>query len=394
MKKLVLLILLSPSVSFALEEKDSITISSAYFEGQYSNEQFATFGLELLRAGSRLEDFIVEKSSADIAGVAKWSSRILTFWCYNAFKTAYHETGHGLRARAYGSEYILTKHGDKSGNRKDENFFKYFTKRLTSFSRGACVYIKELSPEEQLVVAAGGMNNEMYFAERISNELHTKKNASVVEGIAYFHSRLSPTLYALKTKSNGDINSSDDPVAVDAYYEKFGISAKKNDIALAGLVSLLASGTTYSMIKMMVGSDKYASPLEFLGFRVPDTFSYVTSKGISYKAISGYKLREDLKLIFGAEHVFHGKSTTEVNLGINKTFDGSLHNMSCEVVTTFGKGVNLEASCSIPVLNCLSINFGGGTYSCKSLLGERHAPNMKNGKGRSSNVFVSVSYKY
>ena len=101
-----------------------------------------------------------------------------------------------------------------------------------------------------------------------------------------------------------------------------------------------------------------------------------------------------MKFLFGAEHVFHGKSTTEVHLGVDTTLDSSFYNTNLKVVTTFCNGFNLEAACSVPVMDCLSINVEAGTYSCKSMLGERHSKNMKDGKGRSTDIAVSISYRY
>lgn len=68
--------------------------------------------------------------------------------------------------------------------------------------------------------------------------------------------------------------------------------------------------------------------------------------------------------------------------------------MIYKVITTFGRGFNVEACLSYLLFGNLSVNFGGSSYSCKSLLGERHAGNMKDGKKHSNAVFVSVSYRY
>ena len=386
----------SESTAYSLNDKDTLTFSSAYLSSQYTNKQLAVFGVELLRGLARFENYLISNVNGDNKKIVLWADRIFSIWIYNSFNTAYHEIGHGLKARAYGSNYELTKHNDKDSFSKNENFFKFFLKRLVNTSRASCKYDKELTDHEALVTAAAGMNNEVYISEKISRGFHERKNISFIESFAYIYGKLSPTLYALSKSSKNevsDIERSDDPVRVGGYYKKLGISATKNDIALGGLVSTLLSGTTYSIIKSAF-SENSATPLSFHNFQVPDTFSYVTSKGISYKIASAYNFQPDLKILFGAEHVFHGKSTTEVNLGFNKLFDSSLHNANVEVVSTFCNGFNLEASCSIPVMEKLSVNISAGSYSCRSMLGERPAKNMKNNKGRNSDISVSVSYKY
>jgi hypothetical protein len=74
--------------------------------------------------------------------------------------------------------------------------------------------------------------------------------------------------------------------------------------------------------------------------------------------------------------------------------DISLWNTNLEVVTTFCNGFNIEAACSINILDNLAINIEAGTYACKSMLGERHAKNLKDGKKRCSDIAVSISYRY
>ena len=378
--------------------KDSITLSSAYFESQYTNKQLANFGLEVVRGMARLEDFLTSNFDNEEKNTARWCARALyILFIHRALNTAYHEIGHGLRAKAYGKDFQLTEHNDSGGFKKDQNFFKFFVKKMGNFSRASCRYEGNLKDEEELVVAASGMNNETYMAERISKDFHDRGRLSFAESFAYFYGKLSPVVYALSKSSKNeeaDALSGDDPVAVGGYYKKLGISATKNDIALGGLVSTLLSGTTYSIIKSAFSPDKYATPISFYNFQAPDMFSYVTSKGISYRLVSAYKYQDDLKFLFGAEHVFHGKSTTEIHLGVDTTLDSSFYNTNLKVVTTFCNGFNLKAACSVPVMDCLSINVEAGTYSCKSMLGERHSKNMKDGKGRSTDIAVSISYRY
>ena len=379
------------------ESKSGLTLSSGYFEGQYTNNQLATFGEELLEAGERLEEYSEEH------GWPRWWACLLAGYFYGAHRTAYHEIGHALKTKAYGAEYMLSTDTGIKVFEKNENFFKYFVKMLTHpGARGSCSYLKILTNAESLVVAAGGMNNETYLAERQAERLHKNGHLGVVESFFYFINRLSPAAYASKGKSaqdrdKPDTEISDDPIAIEGYYRNLGISAKRSDIKSAGIISTLLSGTTYAILRgtyesFSTGGKYQSKPFELWGLMVPDVFSYTTSNGVSYKLNSGYKIDKLHYLIFGAERVFHGKFANEFFLGVGKNFEES--SMSYKTVVTFGKGFDIEAQISYLALDNLSINFGGGSYSCKSLLGERHAKNMKDGKGRSSTVFVSMTLRY
>lgn len=382
--------------------KDSITFSSAYFESQYTNKQLVNFGLELIRGTTRLEDFITNNfDNEKKKRYTKWFARAMyILFIHRSFNTAYHEIGHGLRVKAYGKDFQLTFVNNHSKFKKDQNFFKFFVKNLFNFSRACCrfdfpIYLKDgeiicegFKDDEDLIVDAGGMNNEVYLTERISRDLHNRGRLTFAESFAYFYGKLSPIGYALLDDLIGDPNG--DPVKINSDYKKLGISATRHDIALGGLMSILLSGTTYSIIKSKFSRDKHVTPISFYNFQVPDVFSYVTSKGVSYRFVSAYKCMDNLKFLFGAEHVFHGKSTTEVHLGADITF----YNANLQFVTTFCNGFNFEAACCIPVIDSLSINVEAGTYACKSMLGERHSKDLKDGKERCNDIAVSISYRY
>ena len=386
--------------------KDSITLSSAYFESQYTNKQLANFGLELTRGTARLEDFITSNIDNEKRKCyTKWFARaIYIMFIYEAFNITYHEIGHGLRVKAYGGDFRLVcgkYSAEHSAFEKDQNFFKFFVKNICNFSDACCAYpslislkdgeviYKEINDKKKLVISAGGMNNETYMTERITRDFHNRGRLSFYESFSYFFGKLSPAGYALTNCKEGQENVFD-PIMVENLYKKLGISATRNDIARCGLVSFLLSGTTYSIMKSIFSPDKHVTPISFYNFQAPDLFSYITSKGISYRLVSAYKCLDNLKFLFGAEHVFLGKSTTEVHLGA----DISFWNTNLEVVTTFCNGFNIEAACSINILDNLAINIEAGTYACKSMLGERHAKNLKDGKKRCSDIAVSISYRY
>jgi hypothetical protein len=395
----------------ALEEKyyserDTFSISSAYFEGNYTDSQLATFGLELLRAEDRLEKWAQGKFPNN-AIRGKLLCRIASLFINAAFWVAFHETGHGLRYKAcsQGNYMLLTDLNHNGPFEKDENFFKYFVKKLFApLARGACspdYGALKLTPKEVLIFFAGGMNNETYFAERISDMFHDRKTMEFNESFAYFFYKISPALYAIGTKNETD--PSNDPVSVTKCYKQLGINAKQSDIASTGIISLFLSGTTYSILRGMYyafknDEDYQAKPLEFARFIVPDTFAYITSQGISYKLSGRYRFsgeenswQDGLSLLYGVERVFKGKAATEFSLGLQKKIR-SLRDLSLAVVTTFGRGFCVETKLSLFLTSQLKLNVGYEHYSAKSLLGERHITKdiTKNG----DSVYLSMSFCY
>jgi hypothetical protein len=378
-------------------KKDSISFNTAYLNGQYTNKQLINFGVELTNVGDR----ILQANVGSFQGTA--ISIIPTVALLRAHNSALHEIGHGLRAKSYGIDYELRLDcNDKSPFQKNENFFEYFIKKLPSIKRATCNsnYEQEAKLEKildhdsccnyMIIGAAGGMNNEIQLAEKISDDIYLKKKTSVYffycNHIMYLYNRISPCTYDYSAKEEGD-----DPFDIIHWFKKKGeTNFKKWTICKAGLASLLLSATTYSIFL-----DK---PLQFHGFRIPDVFAYITTKGMSYKVVSGYEIDDDLNLIFGFESTFKKPvaESTECSLGINHlTAICGKFPISYSGIVTFGQVPDFEASCSIPLSKNFSARVGCEIYSVKSLQGQRNATtNMKKDNGFSSNFFACVSYRY
>ncbi|GHT69334.1 hypothetical protein AGMMS49950_01860 [Endomicrobiia bacterium] len=385
-------------------KKDSFTFSTAYLEGRYTNKQLAGFNLELLNA-------------SDMAFASSRNIFVRLLMLYTLYqindkaKVALHEIGHGSRVRSIGIDYKLTHYfGHDCYDGKKENYFEYFLEEIfdiDSFGffrqdgRGGCLpnpnQVKNLSDKFDddivhnlfLVCHAGGMNNDIYFAERISDDIYTRnKETRLLPYILYLKNRFSPIEYDRTAKELGD-----DPFNIREDFKKKGrLDFKEGFISDAGLRSLFLSGTTYSPLYWFFTK----KPLRLYGFRIPDVFPYITTKGMSYKVVSGYEINEDLKLIFGFERVFKVEPATEYSLGVEQT---TIINRALPIsyrgVVTFGQGLDLEASCSIPISKYLSIGAGLEIYSCKSLQGQRHATSgMLDKNGLSHNISVSMSYKF
>ncbi|GHT59165.1 hypothetical protein AGMMS49531_02640 [Endomicrobiia bacterium] len=351
------------------------------------------FGLEFINTTDRILQNVQEQGTTAAIIV----SSVVLFYCDKAVSTTLHETGHGLRAKSYGIDYqLLLDDRDESPFKKDENFIKFFLGELLNTKRAACsVDTKQMEGLEKsldkssaynglIIFAAGGMNNEVQLAEKISDDIYSKKKKPGLFSYAmYLSNRLSPILYGYMAEKPGD-----DPFSIQYHFKQRGENNfKKETISNAGWISLLLSATTYSAL-----TDK---PLQFHGFRIPDIFPYITKRGMSYKAVSGYEVRDGLNLIFGLERAFKIEPATECSLGISHHMIDNKFPISYSGIVTFGQGFDFEASCSIPLSKSFSLGAGCEIYSVKSLQGQRNATtNMKESNGFSKNFFASVSYRF
>jgi hypothetical protein len=258
-----------------------------------------------------------------------------------------------------------------------------------------------------LVYLSGGINNEVYLSERMMEKFHENGAMGFVEVIRRING--ARALFSYWEVINGKekeekaqqerlgIDANSDPISILACYKLSGLLITQKDMEQTGTISTWLSGMTYSHIIALwnFAWDKHlycARPLEFFGFAVPDTFPYLTTKGISYKVVSGYRLDEKIRILFGFEHVFVGIPETEYMLGIRHQLGEVYRNVSYKVVTVFGKqGINLESSCSIPI-GSFSFTAGFNTYASQSLLGERHSMDLR--KKQSHTAYVSVAYVY
>jgi hypothetical protein len=395
-------------------KKDSISFNTAYLNGQYTNKQLANFNVEFLNATDRIFDRILNRMPQDseitgITGITVITSFVAFFWCNHKFATALHESGHGLRSKSYGMDYELMLDASKNSTfdydllidnnysfKKDENFFKYFIRDLFNQKINACrpdsAQLTNLKTMDNnsfcngvIIFFAGGMNNNIQLAEKISDNIYSKKKKpGWLSYCMYLENRLNPIGYDELVQKRGY-----DPSEVRYWFKRRGENNfKKGAIRDAGYISLLLSATTYSML-----TDK---PLQFDGFRIPDVFPYITTRGMSYKVVSGYEIRNDLNLIFGFESALKIEPATECSLGISQvTIIGNKLPVSYRGIATFGQGLDFEASCSVPLSKDFSLSIGCEIYSVKSLQGQRNATtNMKKDNGSSSNFFASVSYRY
>jgi hypothetical protein len=392
----------SSSVDFM--KKDTISFSSAYLEGCYTNKQLANFNLEFLRASERLLDCIPEGYSGST--MLKGATWFLLFIFNMAGSTTLHEIGHGLRAKSYGIDFMLMEDMDDDKSfHKDENYFNFFFKSLFNTNRAACsadetehlnltnYFVNSGKIDEldnfDIIFSAGGINNNTYLAEKISDDIHFKNsNTKFLSYVSYICDLLYGAMYDKTAKKFGD-----DPYnIINDFNLKGRDDFKKGTISDAGIKSLFLSATTYSFFYSMFTNKPMAKPY---GFRLPDVFPYITTKGMSYKVVSGYEASKTLNLIFGFESVFGKEAATEINLGLNHQISIYTFPISYKGIATFGQGLDLELSCLTPISKYFDIGLGCEIYSVTSLMGQRHATtNMKEGTGQSKNLFAFIQYRY
>ena len=165
----------------------------------------------------------------------------------------------------------------------------------------------------------------------------------------------------------------------------------------ANLVALLASGSTYRYSRGLYsylrdGSHRRIGAYEFHNVRVPETSTYLTSRGISYKVKSGYRFKDGLLLHAGLEFVAHGDHSAEGTLGLAKKVE-SLRSAKLRGNVILGRGIGAEINASLPLNSASSIGMGLEHYSSKTLHGERNVPSLEHGP-RSTILWVRMSLHY
>jgi hypothetical protein len=183
----------------------------------------------------------------------------------------------------------------------------------------------------------------MLFAESIGYDMYVKKEVSILSWFLYLTERFSGVHYDSIAKDN---ELGDDPTAIiNAFITKGRKDFKRWVIKDAGLISTFLSCTTYSILKY--------KPICFRGFRVPDVYPYITTRGMSYKVVSGYEVNENTRLLFGFERVFYKEQATEYSIGVDRIGKLSLPiHYKCNI--TFGLGLDLECSITVPVSSYFS----------------------------------------
>lgn len=369
----------------------SISFCSGYLESQYNGYDLASFGIEMLNAG----DYLLQKIDDD----SRWKKALgTTLFCYlyYEYQLAFHEMGHGLRCRAMKRDFqFCTTKGQGGSFSKSENFWGYMLKstfrlKTSGFTRSSDAFN---NPKDDLIVSAGGVNNETYLGERISNAIYNEKLYGKLPAFAYIYAKLSPLIYSLSNASPDDL--SHDINNIVNKFKDLNINVSKSNIQTAYMVSMIG-GTSLAIFKSITCGRRHIEPMQFYNFRVPDVFAYITSYGVSYKFLSGYTVFDGLKLNIGFERVMHGITKNEFSFGIN----GVIKNIEIESNIYLGcSGASFEIGVSGRLSRKLKANLRLASFSNKSLMGERHtksfyASDKTTPQSRSNMISVGISYIY
>ncbi|MDR2399993.1 MAG: hypothetical protein LBD61_06190 [Endomicrobium sp.] len=286
---------------------------------------------------------------------------------------ALHESGHALRFKAFGLNYKLYLKSDDSA---EKNIIAYYLQSMIRFglSGGACgaadiseysnmlLKIDNTSAQNFLIImSAGGLNNQMLLCESISYRMYVRKHVEGLSWLVYLEERLHGASY--DNIAQPDRPSNDPTSIINAFNQKGRDDFKRGTIADACWISTFLSATTYSIL--------IGKPITFHGLRAPDVYTYITTRGMSYKAVSGYEFNKDTRLNFGFEIVFGEDSATEYSIGIDGIAKLSIP-LHYTCTATFGQGLDLEASVRVPLSPYLSIGLGCEYYHFSSLQGQRN----------------------
>lgn len=379
-------------------KKDSFTFSTAYFDGYYTNEQLVNINLEFLRASNRVYSVL-----KDTKWFVRWPAWYFLAIVNTRASTALHEAGHALRVNAFGLDYVFTLNQEGRGV-GEKNIIVYYLKQMTfQGAGGACLfnfakYKDKILNKEHLGdiiigIGAGGLNNEMLLSERISIDMHARKQWDSLSWFIHLDQKMFGVFYDLTAKA--DDLSHDPSVIIKAFNQKGRTDFERGTISKAGIISTLLSATTYSIFTR--------KPTVFRRFRLPDFYPYITTRGMSYKAVSGYEFNEDTVLLFALESVFEKNCVAECSIGIDSIAKWQLP-IHYKITTTLGLGFNLEALIKVPLSSSFLAGIGCEYYHYSSLKGQRdilrNILNVAkesisiNENSTSTNVYFFISYMY
>ena len=184
-----------------------------------------------------------------------------------------------------------------------------------------------IESEFDLPMITAGLNNEMRFAQEIS-EIIFKHKGHQTYFTPYFIGKFSSCSYVLWHESQlaaGKVSWGNDIANILLSYKNRDYSIDASDIKIGSLASLFLSSTTwsfaYSAITEVPKGSFLVRPPVWHGWRLPDLNFYMTSQGLSFEVVTGYQFNENWYTGLTAEMVYKGNTAYEFGPSIGYKFN-------------------------------------------------------------------------
>lgn len=309
------------------------------------------------------------------------------------FQLPFHEFGHGTRFAAVGLKPYYAFGPGFAGVKRYTTFFAFYAANLFRFGSAFTHSIEPLylpRSDEWLrdwsaVISMGGMNNAMFFAELIEDEI-LRFGGHIGFGPTYVYGKLSAALYRFNATTGNDKE------AILSYYAKRGFPIHEASLKRASYLSLLLSSLTYQtafqLVQMLRGEAPHFQPWHYEGVQLPNTEFYMTRAGLSYKFRTAYRLHA-WRFPIAVEHVFNGEKQAEATLGA-ETLVGLC---SVRGAVVIGKALEFETEVRYLPSQWFALAMGYSLYNVHNLHGERMIPSLKAGAVAHS-VYVRAALVY
>lgn len=382
----------------------TLSLDSRYFLQSYSNSAIGRFGIEVLNLSTVPADLIGSGGTWRNIGrgaVLLVGSTILG----QGFGVPFHEYGHGTRAAAvglrpvYGFGRIRTAQDVEAAYASGDTHDAFFGYYLRYFFKGGSAYalavdedtpFTPLSDEEvdalgwSGVGAAGGLNNEMFYAELIEDEMSRHGGHP-----GYFTSYVNAKLAANQYEVSGVFSDKNNVVE---FYRSRGYSISGSDIDDASVRSLAFSSASYQLLwetlRMFAGKPFRYRPWSVYGLQLPNLSFYMTRSGISHRVRSAYSTG-NWRIPFAIEHVFEGETRTEISIGGERSSDMWRYSLEA----TLGRQLGLELEIEYRIGHRFLASAGYVLYDERNLRGERHIPSLEKG-ARYHGIHVRAAVVY
>jgi len=382
--------------------RDTATLQSGYFSSDYANNvDFAQFVLEQSRGTERLARWVYRSNPEKFDGPVSRSVFLLganvVNFLGNSF-IAYHEWGHASRMEAGGQKALLFTCTQENCLAQSRDFFGYAASTLfkingsTGSAPGASVFKANTDSGKapQVIVNGAGTNNEIFLAERNDEQYFIKGNGGVF-GIFNSENRFAIAQY-VTWAADGPSN---DMTTSARAYRASGVdpTIQPDDLRKINLLSAFSGAVVSDVLarrNFIVDGKTDAQPWLIKGFLVPNQYTYLSSRGITRKWVSGYVVSDSLKLLGSYESVVRGDQYSEVGLGAYKDF-GTWDGYAKVTGKDFGS-LNLEAAVSAYVAKDWKLGLNTYVWDSRSLLGERNTLDFS--KNKTQQINVTMSYLY